>query len=162
MRRLTSCFQRPSGNCHNLPKVATAVPRMPNSPLVSAPKSEDTAAGVRTARSARARRRPSASPKRSPVSLRPTTRRKRSFREKELRRANTVYRLNLLGQPSAVRKQRLFFPADDRSPLPCRPLEAGSAPPKNRERSLRKRRTICRHACACREYVPIPRPLSAT
>lgn len=45
MRRLTSRFQRPSGNRHNLPKVVMTVPRIPNLPLASAPMSEDTAAG---------------------------------------------------------------------------------------------------------------------
>jgi hypothetical protein len=35
----------PPWNRHDLPKVATAVPRMPNLPLASAPMSEDTAAG---------------------------------------------------------------------------------------------------------------------
>lgn len=111
---------------------------------------------LRTARSARARRRSSTSSKRLPAPLRPTTRRKRSFRGKGLRRADTVYRLNQPSQPSAVRKQWPFFPADDPSPLPCRPLGAGSAPPKNRERLFQRRRTICRHACTCEEYVPIP------
>ena len=116
----------------------------------------------RTARSARARRRPSASTKRLPASLRPTTRRKRSFRGKGLRRAYTVYRLNLPSQLSNCPKTVAVFPTDDLPPLPCRPLGVGSAPPKNRERSFRRRRMICRHACACRQYVPIPRPLSAT
>lgn len=45
MRRLTSRSQRPSGNRHDRPKVATAVPRMPRLPFASAPMSEDTAAG---------------------------------------------------------------------------------------------------------------------
>jgi len=45
MQRLTSCFQRPSVNRPDLPKVATAVPRMPSLPSLSAPTSEDKAAG---------------------------------------------------------------------------------------------------------------------
>ncbi len=45
MRRLTSCAQRPSGNCCDRPKVITAVPRLPNLPFASAPTSEDMAAG---------------------------------------------------------------------------------------------------------------------
>ena len=37
MRRLTSRSQRPSGNRHDRPKVATAAPRMPSLPSASAP-----------------------------------------------------------------------------------------------------------------------------
>jgi hypothetical protein len=45
MQRLTSRFQLPSGDRPDRPKVALTVPRMPHLPLVSAPTSEDKAAG---------------------------------------------------------------------------------------------------------------------
>ena len=45
MRRPTSRFQLPSGNRPDLPKVAFSIPRMPCVPPVSAPTSEDMAAG---------------------------------------------------------------------------------------------------------------------
>jgi hypothetical protein len=79
---------------------------------------------VRTARSARARRRSSASSKRFPASLRPTTRRRRSFRGKGLRRAYTVHQLALPSSQSACPKTATVYPADDSSPSPHRPLEA--------------------------------------
>jgi hypothetical protein len=47
MRRLTSRFQPPPGDRLDLPKVAFAVPWMPRVPPLSAPMSEDTAAGQR-------------------------------------------------------------------------------------------------------------------
>ncbi len=59
----------------------------------------------RTARSARARRRPSASTKRLPAPLRPTTRRRQSFRGKGLRRAKPPTGLICRASHPAVRKQ---------------------------------------------------------
>lgn len=100
---------------------------------------------VRTARSARAHRRPSASSERLPAPLRPTTRRRRSFRGKGLRRAYTAYRLTLPIQPPSVRKQWLLFRQT------IFPLYLTGLPGpvwlfrSNRKRSSRKRRKICRH-----------------
>ena len=45
MRRPTSRARRPSADCYDRPKVITAVPRLPSLLLVSAPTSEDMAAG---------------------------------------------------------------------------------------------------------------------
>ena len=116
----------------------------------------------RTTRLTRARRRSSASTKRLPAPLRPTTWRRQSFRGKELRRATLPTGLTCQANHPTVRRQRPLSRQTTPPLYLADPLGSGSALPKNRERLIRKRRKICRHAYTCSHYVLIPNPLSAT
>jgi hypothetical protein len=86
---------------------ARRLPRLPHGCLACRPHQRHVrrhGSRVRTARSARARRRPFTSAERLPAPLRPTARHRRSFRGQGLRRASTVYRLDLPVLHSIVRR----------------------------------------------------------
>ena len=119
MRRLTSRFQLPSVNRLDRPKVAIAVPRMPRLPLMSAPMSEDTAAGHEP---------PARHGLPEAVCVDETVTRlaapddpaQTALPRKGVPKNHTAYRLTLPGQLSNRPKTAVAFPPDDHSPLPCR------------------------------------------
>lgn len=119
MRRLTSRFQLPSVNRLDRPKVVIAVPRMPRLPLMSAPMSEDTAAGHEP---------PARHGLPEAVCVDETVTRlaapdapaQTALPRKGVPKNHTAYRLTLPGQLSNRPKTAVTFPSDDHSPLPCR------------------------------------------